>query len=84
MIGDIRQHLEAAPFEPFTIVTTSGKQYPVATADHGGLNPQASRVVVWFANDSGVTLSGLHIAAIERDVSSPNENDEQAAGGNAG
>ena len=48
MIGDIRQHLEAAPFDAFTIVTTSGKRYAVASADHAGLNPTGTRVVVWF------------------------------------
>ena len=66
MIGDVRQHLEVAPFEPFTIVTTSGSRYPVGTADHVGLNPRGSRAVVWFDDDSSVTISGLHIAAIEK------------------
>ena len=69
MIGDLRQHLEATPFEPFTIVTTSGRRYSVATADHIGLNPRGSRVVVWFDDESGVTISGLHIAAIEKSLS---------------
>jgi hypothetical protein len=84
MIGDVRQHLEVAPFEPFTIVTTSGTRYPVATADHAGLNPRGSRVVVWFDDDSSVTISGLHIAAIEKGLSGQNGNGEPAAGGNAG
>jgi len=74
MIGDVRQHLEAVPFEPFTIVTTSGRRYPVTTADHGGSNPQGSRVVVWFDDDSSVTISGLHIAAIEKGQTSRNGN----------
>jgi hypothetical protein len=78
MIGDIRQHVEVAPFEPFTIVTTSGMRYPVATADHVGLNPRGSRVVVWFDDDSSVTISGLHIAAIEKGLSSRNGNGEPA------
>jgi hypothetical protein len=66
MIADIRQHLEVAPFEPFTIVTTSGRRYSVATADHASLNPQGSRVLVWFDDDSPVTISKLHIASIEK------------------
>lgn len=70
MIGDIRQHLQAAPFEPFTIVTTSGRRYPVPSADHAGLNPTLSRVVVWFADDASVTIAGLHLAAIERGLPS--------------
>jgi hypothetical protein len=72
MTGDIRQYLEVAPFEPFTILTTSGTWYPVATADHVGLNPRGSRVVVWFDDDSSVTISGLHIAAIEKGISKRN------------
>ena len=68
MIGDVRQHLQAVPFEPFTIVTSSGSRYPVPTADHAGLNPRASRVVVWFDDDSSVTVAGLHVVAIEKGV----------------
>ncbi len=84
MIGDIRHHLEAAPFEPFTIVTTSGTRYSVATADHVGLNPRGSRVVVWFDDDSSVTTSGLHIAAIEKGPSAQNGNGEPPSGASAG
>ena len=78
MVGDIRQHLEAAPFEAFTIVTSSGRRYAVPSADHAGLNPQASRVVVWFDDDSSVTISGLHISAIEKGLPSGSGNGEQS------
>jgi len=67
VIADIREHLETGPFEPFFIVTSSGKRYRVASADHASTNPRGTRVVVWLADDSGVTLSGLHIAAIEKE-----------------
>jgi hypothetical protein len=80
MIGDIRQHLEAAPFEPFTIVTTSGRRYSVRTADHAGLNPQGTRVVVWGDADTSVTIAGLHVAAIEKGMPSGNGNGEQGGG----
>ena len=76
MMGDIREQLQVAPFEPFTIVTTSGDRYPVPSADHAGLNPRGSRVIVWFDDDSSVTISGLHIAAIEKGLSN--------GGGNGG
>jgi hypothetical protein len=69
MIADIRQFLQAGPFEPFFVVTSSGSRYRVATADHAGINPQGSRVVVWFDDDSSVTVSGLHIASLEKEVS---------------
>ena len=77
MIGDIRQHLEAAPFEPFTIVTSSGRRYSVPSADHAGLNPGSTRVVVWFDNDSSVTIAGLHVAAIEKGRPKGSGNGEQ-------
>ncbi len=68
MIEDVRQHLIARPFEPFLIVTSSGQRYRVASADHADINPRGSRVVVWFDDDSSVTVSGLHIVAIEREA----------------
>ena len=55
------------PFEPFAIVTSSGIRYRVPSADHATINPQSSRVVVWFEDESGVIISGLHIAAVEKE-----------------
>ena len=68
MIADIRQHLQAGPFEPFSIITSSGDRYRIASPDHAGVHPQGSRVVIWFDDDSSVTVSGLHIVAIEKDT----------------
>ncbi|MGO9201171.1 MAG: hypothetical protein ACLQM8_11640 [Limisphaerales bacterium] len=73
MIADIRQRLQAGPFEPFSIVTSSGNRYRVATADHAGVNPRGSQVVVWFDDESSVTLSGLHIVALEKEAPSKAE-----------
>ena len=67
MIADIRQFLQSRPFEPFVIVTSSGNRYRIPRADHATINPQGSRVVVWFDDESGVIISGLHIAAVERE-----------------
>ena len=68
MIGDVRQFLHTGPFEPFVIVTSSGNRYRIHSADHATINPQGSRVVVWFDDESGVIISGLHIAAVEREA----------------
>lgn len=68
MIGDVRQHLGARPFEPFVIVTSSGQRYRVPSSEHAGINPRGSRVVVWFDDGSSVTLSGLHIVAVEKEA----------------
>lgn len=68
MTHDIRRLLETRPFEPFFIVSSSGQRYRVGSWEHAGLNPSGSRVVVWFDDESSVTLSGLHIAALEKDA----------------
>ena len=75
MIADIRHHLQAGPFEPFSIVTSSRDRYRIASADHAGLHPSGSRVVIWFHDDSGVTVSGLHIVAIEKETAKNNGSD---------
>jgi len=72
VIADVRQHLAAAPFEPFSIITSSGHRYQVASPDHAGVHPRGSRVVVWFDDDSSVTLAALHIVAIEKNGSGTN------------
>jgi hypothetical protein len=79
MIGDVRQQLQAAPFDPFTIVTTSGRRSPVPSADDAGLNPTSSRVGVWFGDDASVTVAGVHVGAIEKGLPSGTGNGESAA-----
>src|ERR1700730_7461722 len=71
MTRDLRRLLDARPFERFSIITSSGKQYEVPSPDHAGINPTKSRIVIWFDDDSSVTLSALHIAAIEKTASKP-------------
>ena len=66
MTPDIRQFLAAAPFEPFSIVTSSGRRYVVPSRDHAGINPGGSRVVIWFDDGGSVTVSVLHISALEK------------------
>ena len=83
MIGDIRQSLDAMPFEPFTVVTSSGRHYGVQTRDHAGLNPRGSRLVIWFDDDSSITISNLHIVAVEKGMAMNEKGSQQANGGNA-
>lgn len=65
MTAEIRKLLEARPFEQFAIVTSAGIRYRVPSPEHADLNPQRSRVVVWFDDETWVVVSGLHIAAVE-------------------
>src|SRR5438045_749019 len=69
MTPDLRQYLAAIPFVPFSIVMSSGRRYPIPTADHAGLDPSGKRAVVWFDDGSGVTISAIHITAIEENGS---------------
>ena len=71
VIGDIRRHLAKQPFVPFTIVTRSGQKYRVPTPEHAGMDPQSTRLVVWFDDRTGVVLAGLHVSALELEVSAP-------------
>lgn len=65
MVADILHLVESRPFVPFVIVTSSGRRYKVPTADHVGLNPQRTRVIVYFDDDGHVPISPLHITAVE-------------------
>jgi hypothetical protein len=73
MTPDVRQYLSAAPFEAFNLVTSSGHRYAIASPDHASIHPRGSRVVVWFDDDSSVTISALHIVAIEKNGSPPQQ-----------
>ena len=72
MIADVQQQLQAVPFEPFYIVTSSGHRYRIPSADHAGVNPRGSRLVIWFDDDGSVTVSGLHIVAVEKEAAKKN------------
>lgn len=65
MTPNLRQYLSAVPFVPFSIVMSSGRRYPIPTADHAGIDPSGKRAVVWFDDGGGVTISIIHITAIE-------------------
>lgn len=66
MIEDVRHHLDAGPFEPFAIVTRSGHRYGIPSPDHAGISPRGNRVVIWFDDGGSITLSALHITAVEK------------------
>ena len=67
MIGDIQRLLGSASFRPFTIVTSSGEHYRVASRDHAGFSPEKKRGLIWFDDSSHITLSPLHITAIKEE-----------------
>jgi hypothetical protein len=70
-VTDVRILLGTRPFVPFTIVTSGGSRYPVPAPNHGGVDPQSSRVVVWLDDGSGIMIPGLHISSIEQEKLAP-------------
>jgi hypothetical protein len=68
MIVDVKHHLQSRPFEPFAIVTSAGQRYPVPSPEHAGIHPRGHRVLVWLDDGAGITISGLHIASVEKDA----------------
>ena len=66
MIGDIRKHLEKAPFMPFTIHMGDGRAIHVPTRDHIALTPL--RVIVTHDDNSWDVLPGLLMAGLTVDA----------------
>jgi hypothetical protein len=64
MIADVRERLLAAPFVPFLIRTSDGREYSVPTADHAFITPRGNRVVVVADNGATAVLGPLHINSV--------------------
>ena len=64
MIKEVIKMLEANPFRPFTIRTSGGDVYPVASRDHAHITPSGNQVVVMFEDDTVLVVAGLHITAV--------------------
>lgn len=64
MIVDVRERLLAAPFVPFVIRTSDGREYSVPTADHAFITPRGNRVVVVADNGATAVLGPLHINSV--------------------
>ena len=64
MIPRIKELLHAAPFRPFIIRTSDGREYSVATADHAAVAPKGSYVLVFGDNESTAKISALHVSAL--------------------
>lgn len=64
-VSELRLRLNAVPFVPFRIVTSSGKSYEIPTPDHLTILPLSRRVIVEYDDLTGAYISPLHITAIE-------------------
>jgi len=69
MLTKIREFLKAAPFVPFKIKTSDGREYLIPTPDHAFAPPEKyARVIVFDDADHETQLSMLHIVGVERPV----------------
>jgi hypothetical protein len=64
MIVDVRERVLAAPFVPFVICTSDGREYSVPTADHAFITPRGNRVIVVADNGATAVLGPLHINSV--------------------
>jgi hypothetical protein len=64
MIVDVRERLLTAPFVPFVIRTSDGREYSVPTADHAFITPRGNRVIVVADNGATAVLGPLHINSV--------------------
>ena len=66
MLALLKEYLNQVPFEPFRVVTTSGRAYDVPTADHAGLVPKLRRLTIVDDTGGTVEIYTLHVSSIER------------------
>jgi hypothetical protein len=69
MIQRIKDLLKAAPFVPFKIRTSDGREFTIPTPDHAAIPPEKfARVIVFDDAEHETHLSVLHIVGIESTV----------------
>ncbi len=64
LIETIRDHLRAAPFEPFVVQIVDGRRFEVPHPEFAALNAKGTEFYVVGKNDVGVRLSTLLVASI--------------------
>ena len=64
MIDEIRKRLSRVPFIPFSVRTSDGQEYAVATIDHAHISPRGNRAVVFDDEGTSAILGPLHINGI--------------------
>ena len=67
MLSDtIRDHLRAAPFEPFVVQMNDGRRFEVPHPDFAALSPKGTELFLYASDTgSGIRLSTLLIASVE-------------------
>ena len=68
MTDDIREHLLAQPFVPFTIHVVDGKEYRISTPDHAHVLPNNLRVDVYMDDGRTFRLPARQLSGLETDA----------------
>jgi hypothetical protein len=65
VLAKILRMQQAAPFQPFVIVTSSGKSYKIPSADHVTVMRLSRRIAIENDDYSGADVNPLHVTAVE-------------------
>ena len=69
MIQKIKDLLKAAPFVPFKIRTSDGREFVIPTSDHAAVAPEKyAKVIIFDDSEHETHLSALHIVSVETSV----------------
>ena len=67
MTADIRLHLSAQPFIPFTVHVADGREYRIPTPDHAHVYPSGGRVSIYTDDDREFILPALLLSGLALD-----------------
>ena len=73
MTADIRLHLQARPFIPFTVHVADGREYRILTPDHAHVYPSGGRVSIYTDDDKEFILPALLLSGLALDGIQANE-----------
>ena len=80
-IQEIQRLRSAAPFEPFSVLTADGQEYPVGHPEYIGQTPSGRLITIGLGDDSTVTLDLLLVTGIRKPL--PRAKGKRATGGRA-
>lgn len=68
-IQEIHRLRSAAPFEPFSVLTADGHEYPVGHPEYISQTPSGRLITIGLDDDSTVTLDLLLVTGVRKPLS---------------
>jgi hypothetical protein len=65
-IQEIQRLRSATPFEPFSVLTADGHEYPVGHPEYLGQTPSGRLITIGLSDDSTVTLDLLLVTGVRK------------------